>query len=75
MPMGWSRFIRQAMKPGIITLLREFERNDMFLALMKHFLESYGEAAPVCSLDDGIKALQLALAAHRSAHEGQAVSI
>ena len=53
-----------------------FERNDMFLALMQHFLAVVrGEAIPACSLDDGIKALQLALAAHRSAQEGQAVSM
>lgn len=41
-----------------------FERNQLFLAQTRHFIEVVrGQAEPVCSLEDGIRALQLALAA------------
>ncbi len=44
-----------------------FERNDMFLAEMRHFLAVVrGEEEPVCNLKDGRRALELALAAHES---------
>lgn len=47
-----------------------FQRNDLFLAEMKHFIDVVrGEAAPLCTLDDGTRALELALAARRSARE------
>lgn len=47
-----------------------FERNDLFLAEMEHFLAvCRGEALPTCNLDDGIRALELALAAKRSQTE------
>ncbi len=43
-----------------------FERNDLFLAQTRHFLEvASGQAAPLCALEDGIRALELALAARR----------
>lgn len=51
-----------------------FERNDLFLAQMKHFLEvARGAAKPVCSLDDGIRALELALAVNRSSEQGRLI--
>lgn len=51
-----------------------FERNDMFLAEMAHFLEVLnGEAEPVCSLYDGRKALEMALAAHESSRNEQLI--
>ncbi|PWH14295.1 MAG: gfo/Idh/MocA family oxidoreductase [Anaerolineae bacterium] len=41
-----------------------FERNDLFLAQTRHFLQvAAGEAEPLCTLHDGIRALELALAA------------
>jgi predicted dehydrogenase len=41
-----------------------FERNTMFVDQMKHFiLVTRGEQEPVCTLEDGIKALELVLAA------------
>ena len=50
----------------------EFERNHLFLNEMKHFLEIVrGNTQPVCSLADGLVALELALAAHRSSKTGQ----
>jgi len=44
-----------------------FERNQLFVAQTRHFIEVVrGESEPVCSLDDGIQALRLALAAKES---------
>ena len=45
----------------------DFERNDLFLAEIKHLVAvSSGEATPVCTLDDGVAALKIALAARNS---------
>lgn len=53
-----------------------FKRNDMFLSEMGHFLDViHGEAEPICTLDDGIQALRLAVAAHRSAQKGQLIKL
>jgi len=39
-----------------------FERNSMFVDEIKHFLAvARGEASPLCPLDDGIRALKIAL--------------
>jgi predicted dehydrogenase len=47
---------------------QSFERNQMFMDEMAHFIRVVrGEELPRCSLDDGIKALRLALAVHESA--------
>lgn len=41
-----------------------FERNQLFVAQTAHFLKvAAGESAPICSLEDGIRVLELALAA------------
>ncbi|MBE0410243.1 MAG: Gfo/Idh/MocA family oxidoreductase [Anaerolineales bacterium] len=53
-----------------------FQRNDMFLEELRHFLAvARGEVAPQCTLDDGRKALEIALAAHSSAQNGQLVQM
>jgi predicted dehydrogenase len=53
-----------------------FERNHLFLAQMRHFLEvASGIATPLCTLEDGIRALQLALAAHTSQNQGIIVTL
>lgn len=45
-----------------------FKRDVLFRQQMRHFLQVVkGVAQPFCSLEDGIVALELALAAHRSA--------
>lgn len=44
-----------------------FERNQLFIAQTRHFIEvARGNAQPVCSFTDGIRALQMALAAYES---------
>jgi len=51
-----------------------FERNTLFLDEMKHFLAVVrGEASPLCTLDDGKQALQLALDARLSSERGQLI--
>jgi predicted dehydrogenase len=48
-----------------------FERNDLFLAEMRHLIQVvHGAAEAVCTLDDGIQALRIALAAQRSGKQG-----
>jgi predicted dehydrogenase len=47
-----------------------FERNQLFLAEMRHFLAvARGEADPQCTLEDGIAALNICLAVLRSGNE------
>jgi len=48
-----------------------FERNHLFLAEMRHFLQLIkGETESRCTLLDGIKALEITKAVHSSAKEG-----
>jgi predicted dehydrogenase len=48
-----------------------FERNQLFLAQTRHFLEIIrGESEPVCTLEDGVMALRIALAAYASEGSG-----
>lgn len=43
-----------------------FERNDLFLAQTRHFLQvARGAESPRCSLEDGVRALELALMARK----------
>jgi len=44
-----------------------FERNQLFIAQTKHFIDIVrGNAQPICTLTDGVRALQMALAAYES---------
>ncbi len=53
-----------------------FERNDLFLSEMRHFQSVVrGESAPACTLEDGIQALHLALAAIRSAKQAEIIRL
>ncbi len=53
-----------------------FERNDLFMAEMRHFLEvCRGEANPICPLEDGIMSLDLALAAIASQEQGKLIEV
>jgi predicted dehydrogenase len=54
----------------------DFERNQLFAAQMRHFLEvAAGEADPLCSLEDGIRALEMARAAYQSQETGHKVQL
>jgi predicted dehydrogenase len=51
-----------------------FERNQLFLSQMRHFIETVrGEAQPLCTLEDGVMALRLALAAKESQRLGRTI--
>jgi len=53
-----------------------FERNQMFMTEMQYFLSLiHGEVGPFCTLEDGISALHLALAAKRSAQKKEIVTV
>ncbi len=53
-----------------------FERNHLFLAEMRHFIQVVaGKEDPICTLEDGIKDMELVAAAHASARAGQVVPI
>jgi predicted dehydrogenase len=53
-----------------------FERNSMFLEEMRHFIACVeGREQPLCTLEDGIQALRIALAAKQSAREGWPIRI
>jgi predicted dehydrogenase len=60
--------------------VRHFRRGGeyyaSFIAQWRHFAESIGEGAPLeCTLEDGRRALQVALAAAKSASTGQPVRV
>ena len=62
----WTHY---ALPPG-------FERNTMFLDEMQHFLACLeGEVAAGANLEDGVRALEIAVAAKRSASEGRVVEV
>jgi predicted dehydrogenase len=53
-----------------------FERNRLFLDEILHFRAiARGEAEPLCTLDDGVRALELALAVHTSANKKHLVKV
>jgi predicted dehydrogenase len=61
---GWESFLPP---PG-------FERNTLFLDEMRNFLAVIrGREAPACTLEEGIYAMRLALAAHLSAQRGELI--
>jgi hypothetical protein len=44
-----------------------FDRNQLFMAQMQHFLKvAAGQVEPICTLEDGIRALEMAIAAKKS---------
>jgi len=53
-----------------------FERNTMFLDEMKHFISVvHKKEMPACNLNDGKRALELALGAHQSVRTGRIVKL
>jgi predicted dehydrogenase len=68
---GWRNF--PAVSPSETD--RPYERNDMFLDEMRHFLAVVDRReAPICDLEDGLGSLRLALAALHSAGQGLIVA-
>ena len=52
-----------------------FDRNHLFVAQTQHFLKvAGGSVDPICTLEDGIRALEMALAAKTSQAQGHLVS-
>jgi predicted dehydrogenase len=70
---------RQDGESGSVELIAPpagFTRNTMFLEEMRHFLACLdGREVPSCTLADGVAALQIALAAKRSARERRVVDV
>jgi predicted dehydrogenase len=57
-------------------LPENWERNVMFLELMKHFVAvAREEMEPSCTLDDGIRVMKLIEAVHKSQKTGQLISL
>jgi predicted dehydrogenase len=53
-----------------------FDRNQLFVAQTRHFIETArGEKEPLCSLEDGVHALRLALAARESSSSGNLIRL
>jgi predicted dehydrogenase len=53
-----------------------FERNALFISEVRHFLDCVaGRAEPLVSLDDGLRALEIALAVKKSAREARRVAL
>jgi predicted dehydrogenase len=64
---GAVTICRPCVQDEIIRSPDGFERNWLFMEEMKHFLAlTRGEAQSLCTLEDGIEALKLTLAAHAS---------
>lgn len=74
-----SGLLRQVAADGTereFTLPTDFERNQLFLAQMRHFIDVIEEKTqPSCTLEDGQRALEIALAAHRSHTSGERITL
>jgi predicted dehydrogenase len=54
----------------------EHERNEMFVAAARHFLDvAAGRADPACTLDDGVAVMRVIEAIRRSSAEGRVVAV
>src|SRR5512133_262384 len=77
-PATFGSFSDNPPAPGLQSFVppEGFERNQLFAAQMRHFIEVVrGEQEPVCTLEDGIAALRLALAAYESQEAGHVVKL
>ncbi len=53
-----------------------FDRNDMFLKEMEHFIRVIdGKEEPICTFEDGVKTLEVAMAIHESSKTKKIVHI
>lgn len=58
------------------TLPNDFERNQLFVEEMQHFIDVInGKTEPICSLNDGEKALVLSWAILNSSRHGQQITV
>lgn len=65
-------------QPECVTLAPEipFDRNDLFLAEMKHFIAiCAGETVPFCTFEDGLKVDQMVAALKQSSAEGRQIHL
>ncbi len=59
-----------------VSLPANFDRNDLFIAEMRHFLDVVKkQAEPICTMADGEAALKICLAVHQSASKRQIIEI
>lgn len=66
-----SQFLEISGRWESFPLSPDFERNDLYISEMRHFLSiCREEVQPVCALEDGIHALKVALAALESQSSG-----
>jgi predicted dehydrogenase len=78
MPAKFGSFSDNPPAPVVETfaLPEGFERNLLFVAQTRHFVETAaGESEPLCTLADGVQTLRLALAAQESQMSKQVVEI
>ena len=78
MPATFGTFSEEPPAPVVEAVAppEGFERNQLFLAQTRHFVETAsGESEPRCTLADGAQALRLALAAQESQKSGRVVKI
>jgi predicted dehydrogenase len=78
MPAPFGSYSDQPPAPVVETFAPPdgFERNQLFVAQTRHFLDvARGESEPVCSLEDGVMALRLALAAYESQETGRVIRL
>jgi predicted dehydrogenase len=78
MPAPFGSFSEDPPAPVVGTYAppEGFERNQLFLAQTRHFVETAaGESEPRCTLADGARALRLALAAQESQRLGRVIQI
>jgi predicted dehydrogenase len=77
-PASFGSYSNQLPAPIVETFSppEGFERNQLFLAQTRHFIEIVrGESEPICTLEDGVMALRLARAAYESQKTGQVVKL
>jgi len=76
MPASFGSYLENPSAPVMETFPppEGFERNQLFVAQTRHFIDVVrGESEPVCSLEDGVMALRLALAAYESQKVGRII--
>jgi predicted dehydrogenase len=73
---GVARLLGRDGRTQVLAPPPGFSRNAMFVEEMRHFLRCLaGEEEPCCTLEDGERALRIALAAREAAERGEAVLV